>query len=284
MGSIKRRVFMKSAVVGAIACTIEGTQVLFTANRATAQASVPRLLPWPNRRLLDLLGVEHPIIQAPMGGLVDSEMAVAVLTAGGLGSLPCAPLTPKQVREEVAKIRAQVHKPINLNFFCHIPPKPDEASESAWRKRLAPYYVELGLDPNSPVPTAPNRKPFDAEMCDAVVELKPEVVSFTFGWPEAALLKRVKAAGCFVLSSATTVAEGRWLEEHGADAVIAQGVEAGGHRAMFLTKDVASQVGTFALVPQMTLWIGFTVVVGSIFGAIAAVLNRRGKPAVAAAA
>jgi len=250
MGSIERRVFMKGAAVGALACAVQGAQVLFTARETRAQASGAGVSPWPTRRLLDLLGINHPIIQAPMAGSTGAEMAVAVLTAGGLGSLPCALLTPKQVGEEVAKIRAQTHKPINLNFFCHTAPKPDEARESAWRKRLAPYYAELGLDPNAPV-TAPVRKPFDPEMCDAVVELKPEVVSFHFGLPDASLLKRVKAAGCFVLSSATTVAEGRWLEEHGADAVIAQGAEAGGHRGMFLTNDVASQVGTFALVPQI---------------------------------
>lgn len=250
MSGVDRRLFMKGAAAGALACMIEGGPILVTTKEVRAEASVPRG-PWPNRRLLDVVGVEHPIIQAPMGGHVGSEMAVAVLTAGGLGSLPCAPLTPKQVREEVAKIRAQVHKPINLNFFCHIPPQPDEARERAWQKRLAPYYVELGLDPNAPIPTAPARKPFDAEMCDAVVELKPEVVSFHYGLPDPALLRRVKSAGCVVLSSATTVTEGRWLEEHGADAVIAQGAEAGGSRAMFLTNDVASQVGTFALVEQI---------------------------------
>jgi nitronate monooxygenase len=250
MGSIERRVFMKSAVAGALACTIEGSQVLFSANQARAQASVPRVSPWPNRRMLDVLGLDHPIIQAPMAGYVGSEMAVAVLAAGGLGSLPCGLLTPKQVRDEMAKIRAQTNKPINLNFFCHRP-KPDEAADTAWRKRLAPYYVELGLDPTAPITPPPLRRPFDADMCDVVVELKPEIVSFLFGLPEAALIKKLKAAGCFIVTTATTVAEGRWLEEHGADAVIAQGAEAGGHRGMFLTNDAASQVGTFALVPQM---------------------------------
>jgi len=241
---------MKGTAVGALACTMEGAQIAFTAKKARAQASSVRASPWPNRRLLDLLGIDHPIIQAPMAGYVGSEMAVAVLGAGGLGSLPCGLLTPKQVREEAAKIRTQTRKPINLNFFCHRP-KPDEAVESAWRKRLAPYYVELGLDPNAPITAPPLRRPFDAEMCDAVVELKPEIVSFLFGLPEASLVKRIKAANCFIVATATTVAEGRWLEEHGVDAVIAQGIEAGGHRGMFLNNDVASQVGTFVLVPQM---------------------------------
>jgi len=250
MGSIERRVFMKGAVASGLACALAGAQVPFAAESARAQAREPRTYPWPNRRLLDLLGLDHPIIQAPMAGYVESEMAVAVLAAGGLGSLPCGLLTPKQVREETAKIRAQTQRPINLNFFCHRI-TPDEAAENAWRKRLAPYYVDLGLNPNAPITRPPLRRPFDAEMCDAVVELKPEIVSFLFGLPEASLVKRVKIAGSFVVATATTVAEGRWLEEHGADAVIAQGVEAGGHRGMFLTIDVASQVGTFALVPQM---------------------------------
>jgi hypothetical protein len=131
MGSIERSVFMKSAAVGALACRIEGAQVLLPANQARAQASVPRVSPWPNRRLLDVLGLDHPIIQAPMAGYVGSEMAVAVLAAGGLGSLPCGLLTPTQVRDELAKIRAQTNKPINLNFFCHRP-KPDEAAETSW--------------------------------------------------------------------------------------------------------------------------------------------------------
>jgi nitronate monooxygenase len=108
----------------------------------------------------------------------------------------------------------------------------------------------LGLDPAKPI-NAANRAPFDAAMCALVEELKPEVVSFHFGLPDQALLKRVKAAGCIVISSATIVKEAIWLEEHGADAIIAQGAEAGGHRGMFLTEDIAQQPGTFALVPQV---------------------------------
>jgi nitronate monooxygenase len=153
------------------------------------------------------------------------------------------------VREEVGKIRSRISKPINLNFFCHAVPRRDEAIEDAWRKRLARYYAELGVE----APPLPNRTlaPFGIEMCDVVAELKPEIVSFHFGLPEEALVKRVKDAGCTILSSATTVAEARWLEDHGADAIIAQGVEAGGHRGMFLTTEPASQIGTFALVPQV---------------------------------
>src|SRR5947209_9125746 len=205
---------------------------------------------WPDRRLLDLLEIEHPIVQAPMAGAMDWELAAAVSEAGGLGSLPCAMLKPEQVREQVEKIRGRTRKPINVNLFCHKPPRADNAREAVWRDRLAPYYRELGLDPNAPV-NAPSRSPFDAEMCEVLVELEPKVASFHFGLPEARLLERVKRAGCLILSSATTVAEARWLAECGADVIIAQGYEAGGHRGMFLTEDLATQVGTFALVPQV---------------------------------
>ncbi len=177
---------------------------------------------WPDSRLLDLLGLEYPIIQAPMAGAMDADLVVAASEAGALGSLPCAMLTAAQVREQVDRIRSRTRKPINLNFFCHTPPAADERREAAWRERLASYYTELGLDPRAPV-SAPNRAPFDADMCEAVLALRPQVVSFHFGLPEPALLDRVRAAGCLILSSATTAVEARWLEAHGADAVIAQG-------------------------------------------------------------
>jgi nitronate monooxygenase len=181
---------------------------------------------------------------------MDHELVAAVSAAGGLGSLPCAMLTAQTLREQFAKIRAVTDKPVNLNFFCHAAPVPNNAREARWRDRLKPYYEELGIDASAPVPSS-SRAPFDAAFCEVVEELKPEVVSFHFGLPDAALLERVKAAGAIVLSSATIAAEAVWLEQHGADAVIAQGYEAGGHRGMFLTEDVAGQVGTFALVPQI---------------------------------
>jgi nitronate monooxygenase len=205
---------------------------------------------WPDRRLLDLLKTEYPIIQAPMAGAMDWELAAAVSEAGGLGSLPCAMLNADQVREQLAKIRVRTRKPINLNFFCHTPPELNNAREAHWRERLAPYYRELAINAAAPIPSS-NRAPFDAKFCDVVEELKPEVVSFHFGLPEPTLLARVKSAGCIILSSATSAAEARWLERHGVDAVIAQGYEAGGHRGMFLTDNLAAQVGTFALVPQI---------------------------------
>lgn len=205
---------------------------------------------WPDRRLLELLHIEHPIIQAPMAGAQDAALAAAVSAAGGLGSLPCAMLNAEKIRDEVGKIRAHTRKPINLNFFCHAASVPNNAREAAWRERLAPYYQEFDIDPAAPVPFS-NRAPFDAALLDVVRETKPEVVSFHFGLPEPALCDKLKREGFIVVSSATTVAEARWLAERGVDAIIAQGFEAGGHRGMFLTENIFAQVGTLALVPQI---------------------------------
>jgi nitronate monooxygenase len=205
---------------------------------------------WPDRRLIELFRIELPIVQAPVAGAMNWELAAEVAAAGGLGSLPCAMLNPEQVRSEMGKIRARTKNPINLNFFCHAPPVPNNTREARWRDRLAPYYRELAVDPAAPIPSS-NRTAFDAVMCDVVEETKPDVVSFHFGLPAEPLLGRLKAAGFPVMSSATTAAEARWLEERGVAAVIAQGYEAGGHRGMFLSDDLAAQVGTFALIPQV---------------------------------
>jgi nitronate monooxygenase len=185
-----------------------------------------------------------------MAGASGSAMAIAVSEAGGLGSLPCAMLDAAKVRAEIGVIRQRTSKPLNVNFFCHTPPEPDPQREADWRARLQPYYREAGLDAGAAVP-AVSRAPFDAAMCAIVEDLKPEVVSFHFGLPEPALLERVKAAGCRIVSSATTAEEARWLQDNGCDAIIAQGYEAGGHRGMFLAHDVATQAGTFALLPQV---------------------------------
>jgi nitronate monooxygenase len=205
---------------------------------------------WPDRRVIDLFQVDLPVLLAPMAGAVDFELAAAVAQAGGLGSLPCAMLDPAKAREQMMRFRARSQAKVNLNFFCHTPPELNNAREARWRERLAPYYRELGIDPAAPVPTS-MRLPFNEAFCAVVEETKPGVVSFHFGLPEEGLLKRVQAAGCVVLSSATSVAEARWLEARGVDAIVAQGYEAGGHRGMFLSDDLAAQVGTFALVPQI---------------------------------
>jgi nitronate monooxygenase len=205
---------------------------------------------WPDRRLLDLFGIEFPIVQAPMAGIMDADLVIGAAEGGALGSLPCAMLSPDKAHEQVGIIRQRVKAPINMNFFSHRAVAADPQREAGWRSRLAPYYKELGLDASAPV-TAANRAPFDAAMCEVVEELKPEVVSFHFGLPEKALLDRVKTTGAIVVGCATIVREAVWLEENGADAIIAQGAEAGGHRSMFLTDNIAAQPGLFALVPQM---------------------------------
>ena len=200
--------------------------------------------------LQQLLGIELPIIQAPMAGVQGSALAIAVSNAGGLGSLPCAMLGLDALRNELAAIKARTDQPFNVNFFCHAPPAPSAEREAAWRVALAPYYKEYGIDPDT-IPAGPGRAPFSAAAADLLDEFKPPVVSFHFGLPSADLLARVRASGAKILSSATTVEEARWLEARGVDAIIAQGVEAGGHRGIFLSEDLSTQIGTFALLPQI---------------------------------
>jgi len=202
------------------------------------------------KTLQQLFGIELPVIQAPMAGVQGSALAVAVCNAGGLGSLPCAMLSVDAMRKELEAIRSQTSRPYNVNFFCHVPPAFDAGREAAWRGLLSPYYEEYGIDPGS-IAGGPGRAPFSAEAADVLEDFRPPVVSFHFGLPEADLLERVRGWGAKVLSSATTVEEALWLEERGVDAVIVQGLEAGGHRGHFLSPDLTVQLGTFALVPQV---------------------------------
>jgi nitronate monooxygenase len=210
---------------------------------------------WPDRRFLDLVGTEHPIVQAPMAAAGRVDLCVAAMRGGALGSLPCALLTPEGARAQVADVRSRVSGPVNLNFFCH--KMPEAVDQRAWVELLRPYYAEYGVEPGT---GGPLRLPFNEAMCTVVEELRPEVVSFHFGLPDAALLNRVRAAGATILSSATTVEEARWLEERGVDAVIAQGFEAGGHTARFLGSDPAEALGLFALLPQIVDAVGVPVI------------------------
>ena len=200
--------------------------------------------------LQELLGVELPIIQAPMAGAQGSALAIAVSNAGGLGSLPCAMLSPEGMRSELTQLRAGTARPFNVNFFCHSEPPPNPEREAAWTKTLLPFFQEFRIDPAS-IPSGPGRLPFRSTVADALEEFRPPVVSFHFGLPADDLLARVRSWGSKILSSATTVDEAQWLESRGVDAIIAQGFEAGGHRGMFLTDDLNTQVGTMALVPQI---------------------------------
>ena len=200
----------------------------------------------------ELLGIELPLIQAPMAGSQGSGLAAAVSNAGGLGSLPCAILTATALREELSALNQQTSKPFNLNFFCHPSPAADDAREAVWRARLSPFYREFGLDLGATA-GGPQRKPFGAEEAQLLCEMRlaPAVVSFHFGLPPADLLARIRVLGSKIIASATTVDEARWLESHGVDAIIAQGLEAGGHRGIFLSDELTTQLGTFALLPQI---------------------------------
>jgi nitronate monooxygenase len=205
---------------------------------------------WTDRRVIELVGIEHPILLSPMANAGTVELAIAVAEAGGLGALPCAALTPEQIRKNLQVASQRTQKPINVNFFCHPSPVYDAARDARWRYRLARYYAELGIDPDGKSAPAPP-PPFDEDACALIEEFKPKVVSFHFGLPDQHLLSRVKKAGAVVIASATTVTEARWLEDNGCEAIVAQGYEAGGHRGMFLDSDVATQVGALSLIPQV---------------------------------
>ncbi|MBV9889552.1 MAG: nitronate monooxygenase [Rhizobacter sp.] len=205
------------------------------------------------------LGIALPVIQAPMAGAQDSALAVAVCNAGGLGSLPAAMLDAEGLRRSVAAVRAATDRPFNVNFSCHPVVAPDPAREERWRRVLAPYYRELGLDPTA-IPETPVRTPFDAAAAALVEELRPRVVSFHLGLPEPSLLARVRATGATILACATTVAEAQFLARAGVDAVVVQGLEAGGHRSHFLSDDLTLQSGLFALLPQVVAAIDIPVI------------------------
>jgi nitronate monooxygenase len=210
-------------------------------------------------RITDLFGIDLPVIQAPLAGVQGSALAIAVCEAGALGSLPAAMLSPEQLRAELSAMSRATSAPYNVNFFCHTLPAVDAAREAAWRATLAPYYREFDIDVST-IAAGASRQPFTDEAATLLEAFRPRVVSFHFGLPSPALVARAKAWGAKVISSATTVDEARWLEQHGADAIIAQGVEAGGHRGMFLTDDLSTQLGTFALLPQVVRAVNIPVI------------------------
>jgi nitronate monooxygenase len=218
-----------------------------------------RMQRWPDRRILDLLGIEIPIIQAPMAGVDSVALARAVSSAGGLGSLACALLTPEEVRAAARVLRDGTPKSFNLNFFSHPMAAPDVAAIEKWKRFLRPHYERWGLDIDA-VPATRLRMPFDSDACAVVEEIAPRVVSFHFGLPDPTLVARLKRRRITILSSATSRREAKWLESHGCDAIIVQGVEAGGHRGMFLETDAATQTGLFALLPQVADQVGVPVI------------------------
>lgn len=222
--------------------------------------------------LKKLLGIELPIIQAPMAGVQDSRLAIAVSNAGGLGSLPCAMLNTEALHRELSTIKAQTNRPYNVNFFTHKPTEPDAEREKIWRDLLSNYYAEFDIDANN-IAAGPGRVPFNNEAANLLSEFKPAVVSFHFGLPSAELMTQVRSYGCKIISSATTIEEALWLEANGADAIIAQGLEAGGHRGCFLSQDLTVQMGTFALLPQIVKAVNIPVI------AAGGIVNAKGVAA-----
>ena len=237
--------------------------------------------------LAQRLNVDRLLLQAPMAGSQGSALALAVCAAGGIGALPAAMLSPEALTQELQTLYTGTDRPWNVNFFCHTPPLPDPAREARWHEALLPYYAEAGLDINA-VPAGAGRVPFSHAVADLVEPFRPPIVSFHFGLPASDLLARVKGWGSVVLSSATTVDEALWLQAQGVDGVIAQGVEAGGHRGIFLsphapplrgslppegadpawggpapdhlTADLTTQMGTFALLPQVVAAVNVPVI------------------------
>ncbi len=215
-----------------------------------------------------------------MAGSQGAALAMAVCGAGGVGALPAAMLAPDALAAELQRLRDGAQgRPWNVNFFCHSPPVPDPAAEARWREALRPFYAEAGIDPAN-VPAGAGRVPFSHAVADVVEPFAPPVVSFHFGLPAPDLLARVKGWGSVVLSSATTVDEALWLQAHGVDAVVAQGLEAGGHRGLFLGRELSTQLGTFALLPQVVAAVRVPVIAA---GGIADAAGVRAAMALGAA-
>jgi nitronate monooxygenase len=209
--------------------------------------------------MLPQLDINLPVIQAPMAGVQDAVLAAAISNAGGLGSLPCAMLKPDALATELTRLSAMTDKPFNVNFFCHKTPIVRAQQHREWQQCLSKYFDELGVELPDETGGAV-REPFGEEAMSVLEQFKPAVVSFHFGLPDRKQVAHIKAWGGTVISSATTVEEAVWLAEHGADAVIAQGLEAGGHRGSFLTQDMTTQTGTLALVPRICAAISIPVI------------------------
>ena len=220
---------------------------------------------WPDRRLIDLLGIEHPIIQSPMAGSVTPALVYAVSGAGGLGMFGSALSDLNQIRTDTDIVKQKTTAPFGLNFFCHAEPQYDPVRHENWRNTFAKYYSELGVDIAKADQGGPWPR-FDEARCEAVLEYGRGVVSFHFGLPQQALIEKLRAGGCKILCSATTVDEAKYLEDHGVDVVIAQGNDAGGHRGMFLSNDITGQPGTMALVPQIADVVSVPVVAAGGIG------------------
>jgi len=198
--------------------------------------------------ITDLLGIEHPIIQAPMVGVSTTKLAAAVSNAGGLGSIGIGASTVEQARALIAETRALTERPFNVNLFCHRPAVADAERERAWLAHLRPFFEEFGAMPPSGLTEIYRSFLADPQMLEMLLAERPAVVSFHFGLPPQAWIDALQATGIRLLASATSLEEAVLVEHAGIDAVVAQGIEAGGHRGVFAPEQGDAGIGTLALV------------------------------------
>lgn len=195
-----------------------------------------------------LFGLPTPIIQAPMAGTATPALAAAVANAGGLGSLGLGMSTVAQARQLITETQALTERPINVNLFCHQPAGRDAEREAAWIRHLAPLFAEVGAEPPAALYEIAISFLVDEAMQRLVLELRPAIVSFHFGLPPAAYLAALREAGIRTLATATNQREAATIEAAGVDAIVAQGIEAGGHRGMFDPEAGDERLSTAVLV------------------------------------
>lgn len=212
-----------------------------------------------NKMIRTLFDISVALIQAPMAGVQDANLAASVCEAGGLGSLPCAMLSNQQLIEQLELLSRSTSKPYNLNFFCHSTLQYTKLQKQQWHSLLAPYFNEYAIAESSLTDEA-SRQPINQSVIDIIAPYKPAVVSFHFGLPAPSLLGQIKSWGTKVISTATTVEEAKWLADNGADAVIAQGLEAGGHRGHFLSMDLSLHKSTAELVQECVAHVSVPII------------------------
>lgn len=204
-----------------------------------------------SRQFLARLGLQHPIIQAPMAGVSTPQLAAEVSNAGGLGSLGMGASTVEQASQAIVETRALTKQPFNVNVFCHQPAQRDPAREAAWLQHLVPLFTELGAQPPKQLNEIYKTFLGDDATFDLLIEQKPAVVSFHFGLPPAHQIDALHQAGIYLLATATNLDEAQQIEQAGIDAVVAQGIEAGGHRGIFDPESADEHLSTAVLVRQL---------------------------------